>query len=195
MAGSAHCWRIGTMPATAPIRPSAYPRREPEKEPSTRPSPSIWKPFFEHTRTSGHGLPLHVEKEMRAFLEGGDMAYGFVRKRCEDRGVSRAIAFSPKSRGSPPRATASPLSDQDMQQIVQTSARRIIRLRILELQRLFFALKTPWLGGLGISCSCQWNCLRSCQLWATAPISSPALRRGSGLPMPGTAAASCPQTS
>ena len=102
MAGSAHCWRIGTMPATAPIRPSAYPRREPETEPSTRPSPSIWKPFFEHTRTSGHGLPLHVEKEMRAFLEGGDMAYGFVRKRCEDRGVSRAIAFSPKKQGFSP---------------------------------------------------------------------------------------------
>ena len=71
---------------------------------------------------------------MRAYLDCGILAYGLVRARCEDCGASRSVAFSCKKRGFCPSCcgwrmadTAPPLSDQAVQQIVETSARRIIR--------------------------------------------------------------------
>ena len=86
------------MPAT-PIRPPPYRRREPEKEPLFQILAGHLETFLQHARTSEHRLPLHVEKEMRAFLECGVLAYGFVRARCEDCGASRAVASSCKKRG------------------------------------------------------------------------------------------------
>ena len=136
------------MPAT-PVHPPAYRRREPEKEPLYQVLSGHLETFLQHTRTSEHQLPLHVEKEMRAYLECGILAYGFVRARCEDCGASRAVAFSCKKRGFCPSCSgrrmadtaarlvdgvyvdgdedpvfvaAPPLSDQAVQQIVETSA-------------------------------------------------------------------------
>ena len=141
------------MPAT-PVRPPEYRRREPEKEPLYQVLAGHPETFLQHTRTSEHQLPLHVEKEMRAYLECGILAYGFVRARCEDCGAIRAVAFSCKKRGfcpsccgrrmadtaarlvdgvyvdgeeAPVFVAAPPWSDQAVQQIVETSARRIIR--------------------------------------------------------------------
>ena len=62
------------MPAT-PVRTSAYRRREPEKEPLYQVLAGHPETFLQHTRTSEHRLPLHVEKEMRAYLECGILAY------------------------------------------------------------------------------------------------------------------------
>jgi hypothetical protein len=105
--------------------------------------------FLQQARTAEHHLPFHVEKEMRAYLECGVLAYGFLRARCDGCGTSRAVAFSCKKRGfctscagrrtmldgvyvdgdeGPQFVPAPPLTDDDVQQIVQTSARRIIRL-------------------------------------------------------------------
>ncbi len=86
------------MPAT-PVRPPEYRRREPEKEPLYQILAGHLETFLQQARTAEHRLPLHVEKEMRAYLECGMLAYGFVRARCEDCGASRAVAFSCKKRG------------------------------------------------------------------------------------------------
>ena len=87
------------MPASLPIRPPAYRRREPEKEPLYQILAEHLETFLQQARTFEHRLPLHVEKEMRAYLECGLLAYGFVRARCEDCGTGRVVAFSCKKRG------------------------------------------------------------------------------------------------
>jgi ribosomal protein S27E len=56
--------------------------------------------FIEETSSSdGKGLPQHIEKEMRAYLECGILAYGFIRVRCEDCKRENLVAFSCKKRG------------------------------------------------------------------------------------------------
>ena len=90
------------MPATALIRTSAYRRREPEKEPLYQVLAGHLETFLQQARTSEHQLPLHVEKEMRAYLECCMLAYGFVRARCEDCGTGRAVAISCKCYIHPP---------------------------------------------------------------------------------------------
>jgi len=50
--------------------------------------------FVEHTRSSDRQLPANVEKELRAYLECGILAHGFVRVRCVDCAGDRVIAFS-----------------------------------------------------------------------------------------------------
>ena len=86
------------MPVT-PVRPPEYRRREPEKEPLYQVLAGHLETFLQQAGTAEHRLPLHVEKEMRAYLECGILAYGFVRARCEDCGAGRAVAFSCKKRG------------------------------------------------------------------------------------------------
>ena len=98
------------MPVT-PVRPPEYRRREPEKEPLYRILAGHLEAFLQHTRTSEHQLPLHVEKEMRAYLECGILAYGFVRARCADCGKSRAVAFSCKKRGFCPSCCGRRMAD------------------------------------------------------------------------------------
>ena len=65
----------------------------------------------DHPRTTEHRLPLHVEKEMRAHLDCGILANGFVRGRCEDCGASRAVAFSCKKRGFCPSCSGRRMAD------------------------------------------------------------------------------------
>ncbi len=87
------------MPASADIRVPSCRRREPEKGPLYQIFAEHLETFRQQARTSEHRLPFHVEKEMRAYLECGVLAYGFVRARCEECGKSRAVAFSCKKRG------------------------------------------------------------------------------------------------
>jgi hypothetical protein len=47
----------------------------------------------ERTRSSDRQLPGHVEKELRAYLECGILANGFLRVRCEDCAHERVVAF------------------------------------------------------------------------------------------------------
>ena len=99
------------MPASLPIRPPAYRRREPEKEPLYQILAEHLETFLQQARTSEHRLPLHVEKEMRAYLECGLLAYGFVRARCEDCGTGRVVAFSCKKRGFCPSCSGRRMAD------------------------------------------------------------------------------------
>ena len=77
----------------------AYRRRTPEDEPLYRAMSGHLETFLEQLRATDRQLPRHVEQEMRAYLECGILAYGFLRVRCEDCGGSRIVAFSCKKRG------------------------------------------------------------------------------------------------
>ncbi len=67
--------------------------------------------FLERTRTSDRQLPRYVERELRAYLECGILACGFLRARCQDCGESRIVAFSCKKRGFCPSCTGRRMAD------------------------------------------------------------------------------------
>ncbi len=118
------------MPAT-PVSPPAYRRREPEKEPLYQILAGHLETFLQHTRTSEHQLPLHVEKEMRAYLDCGILAYGFVRARCEDCGGSRAVAFSCKKRGFCPSCCGRRMADTAARLVDEVLPRVPVRQSVL----------------------------------------------------------------
>jgi hypothetical protein len=78
---------------------------------SGRPSGSICRPYYrlvsEHleellrTAREEHerGLPRYVEQEIRAYLDCGIVAHGFVHARCRACGSDLVVAFSCKRRG------------------------------------------------------------------------------------------------
>ena len=76
--------------AAAPV----YRRRTPEEEPLYQVLAEHLETFLERTRSSDRQLPSHVEKELRAYLECGILAHGFLRVRCEDSAHERVVAFS-----------------------------------------------------------------------------------------------------
>ena len=99
------------MPATGRIGTTEYRRRQPEQEPLYKTVSANLETFLERTRTEEHQLPSHVERELRAYLECGILAHGFVRLRCEQCGASRAVAFSCKRRGFCPGCTGRRMAD------------------------------------------------------------------------------------
>ena len=139
------------MPAT-PVRPPAYRRREPEKEPLYQILAGHLETFLQHTRTSEHQLPLHVEKEMRAYLDCGILAYGFVRALKDPATGVRTAPLCFASRGFSLHA-ATRIAGPDrrgLERLCRYVARPPLasgRLRLLASQRLCFALKTPWSDG------------------------------------------------
>jgi ribosomal protein S27E len=76
-----------------------YRRREPESEPLYQVVAGHLETFLAQLRASDRQLPAHVERELRAFLERGILAHGFLRLRCGDCGENRVVAFSRKKRG------------------------------------------------------------------------------------------------
>lgn len=74
-------------------------RRTPEAQPLYQVMSQHLETFLTRTRSSDRQLPSHVERGLRAYLECGILAYGFMRVRCDDCGQSRAVAFSCKRRG------------------------------------------------------------------------------------------------
>jgi len=72
----------------------AYRRRTPEAEPLYQVLSGHLETFLAGPRASDRQLPLHVEQELRAYLECGILGCGFLRVRCEDCGESRVVAFS-----------------------------------------------------------------------------------------------------
>jgi Putative transposase/Transposase zinc-binding domain len=73
-----------------------YRRREPERS-------TLYSVLQEHLQTflSQHdgGFPRFVQRELRAFLRCGILAYGFARFQCPHCEYERAVAFSCKGRG------------------------------------------------------------------------------------------------
>ena len=50
--------------------------------------------FLQQVRTSDHALPWYVERDLRAFLDCGVLAHGFLRLRCPQCNTSRVVPFS-----------------------------------------------------------------------------------------------------
>jgi hypothetical protein len=55
--------------------------------------------FLARAHARERPAPRFVERELRAFLRCGILAYGFVRVHCDDCGLDRVVAFSCKGRG------------------------------------------------------------------------------------------------
>ena len=87
------------MVAASTSAQAVYQRRTPEAHPLYGVLSQHLETFLTRTRTADRQLPSHVERELRAYLECGILAYGFMRVRCEQCGQSRAVAFSCKRRG------------------------------------------------------------------------------------------------
>jgi hypothetical protein len=92
--------RTGAALAALPGAP-AYRRREPEKTLLHAVVRDRLEPFLAAARDrspSGRGLPAHVERDLRAYLDCGILARGFARVRCPGCGFERLVAFSCKAR-------------------------------------------------------------------------------------------------
>ena len=89
----------------------AYRRRTPETEPLYQAMAGHLETFVEGLRASDRQLPRHVEQELRAYLECGILAHGFLRLRLEDCGESRVVAFSCKKRGFCPSCLGRRMAD------------------------------------------------------------------------------------
>ena len=146
------------MPVT-PVRPPEYRRREPEKEPLYQILAGHLETFLQQAGTAEHRLPLHVGKEMRAYLECGILAYGFVRARCEDCGANRAVAFSCKKRGFCPSCCGRRMADTAARLVDEVLPRVPVRQWVLSLPyeiRYRLAYDGEWvLGGTG-GVFCAW---------------------------------------
>ena len=67
--------------------------------------------FIERTCASDRQLPAHVERELRAYLECGILACGFLRARCEDCGEDRVVTFSCQRRSFCPSCMGRRMTD------------------------------------------------------------------------------------
>jgi hypothetical protein len=95
-------WERHQGAACAPL--DGYRRREPEKTLLHAVVRDRLEPFLAATRErspSGRGLPAHVERDLRAYLDCGLLSRGFARVRCPDCGFERLVAFSCKARSCP----------------------------------------------------------------------------------------------
>jgi hypothetical protein len=98
-------WEHHAGAASAPL--GRYRRREPERTLLHAAVRDGLEPFLAAARQhgSGKGLPIHVERALRGYLDCGVLAKGFARVRCPDCGFERLVAFSCKARICPSCAT------------------------------------------------------------------------------------------
>ena len=94
------------VPARAPLLcpPGAhgtprYVRRRPEASVLYEVVRDQLETFLACARERDRPLPRFVERELRAYLECGILAYGFLRIRCQACRAERLVAFSCKGRG------------------------------------------------------------------------------------------------
>jgi hypothetical protein len=71
------------MLVALPYESASYQRREPEQTVLHRVFLEHLETFLDRTRTEASDLPKYVERELRAFVECGVLAHGFVRIRCD----------------------------------------------------------------------------------------------------------------
>lgn len=110
-------------PAKRLFRPPMRPTRQPDwatSRPTYRPRRPTATPLYpvvqHHIETFltqaaesdplAYGVPVWVERDFRAYLRCGILAYGFARARCGDCGHERLIAFSCRGRGVCPSCNA-----------------------------------------------------------------------------------------
>jgi hypothetical protein len=88
-----------------------YQRREPETSVLYRVVQQNLETFLASTRDRGRVVPRFVERELRAYLDCGILARGFLRVRCGDCGRERLVAYSCKARGFCPSCGARRMAD------------------------------------------------------------------------------------
>jgi hypothetical protein len=88
-----------------------YQRRTPETSVLYRVVQHNLEPFLAFARDQGRVIPRFVERELRAFLECGILAHGFLRVRCDDCGRERLVAYSCKGRAFCPSCGARRMAD------------------------------------------------------------------------------------
>jgi hypothetical protein len=71
-----------------------YSRRTPEETLLYRVVQQNLETFLAEVEGAGRAVPRFVERELRAFLDCGILARGFLRVRCQDCGKERLVAFS-----------------------------------------------------------------------------------------------------
>lgn len=76
-----------------------YQPRRPEESVLYRVVAENIETFIARQQERGRIVPLFVERELRAFLDCGILARGFVRVHCDICGKDRVVAFSCKNRG------------------------------------------------------------------------------------------------
>ncbi len=69
-----------------------YRRREPENTVLYQLVREHLETFLVRREEQGHPVPRFIERELRAFLECGILAHGFVRVHCDACGKDRAVA-------------------------------------------------------------------------------------------------------
>jgi len=62
--------------------------------------------------TDGAGVPRFIERELRDFLDCGDLRRGFCRIRCDDRAFERLVPFSCKARAICPSCGGRRMAEQ-----------------------------------------------------------------------------------
>jgi hypothetical protein len=88
-----------------------YQRRTPETSVLYRVVQCNLEAFLASARDQGRVVPRFVERELRAFLDCGILARGFLRVRCDDCGRERLVAYSCKTRGFCPSCGARRMAD------------------------------------------------------------------------------------
>jgi Transposase zinc-binding domain len=76
----------------------AYRHREPEHTVLHEVGREELEPFLTRARQRDHPVPGFVERELRAYLDCGILARGFVRVRCDGCGLDRVVGFACKGR-------------------------------------------------------------------------------------------------
>lgn len=99
------------MLVALPYESPSYRRREPEQTVLHRVFLEHLETFLDRTRTESSELPTYVERELRAFVECGVLAHGFVRIRCDDCSKSMVTGFTCKGRGFCPSCTGRRMAD------------------------------------------------------------------------------------
>ncbi|MBW1886568.1 MAG: transposase zinc-binding domain-containing protein [Deltaproteobacteria bacterium] len=79
--------------------PIEYERHEPEKTLLHEVVREQLEPFLARARRDGAPVARFVERELRAYLDCGILAHGFLRLHCDTCGRDRLLAFSCKGRG------------------------------------------------------------------------------------------------
>ena len=73
-----------------------YERRRPENTLLYKVIAGNLNTFLAHLAEEERSLPPHIEKELRAYLECGVLAYGFLRVKCQECSVEKLCLFHVK---------------------------------------------------------------------------------------------------
>ena len=112
---------------------ATYQRHTPEQDLLHQILSEHLETFLQECRTEAHGLPAYVERDLRAYLECGVLAYGFVRLWCPDCNESRVAAFSCKRRAFCPSCMGRRMGDTAARLVDQVIPRVPVRQWVLSL--------------------------------------------------------------